>query len=202
MAPRSSLRHVVLEGSPEISRRPRHVLETWRHHADHEVAIVVERDRPTQDPRIGIETAPPQAVAQDHDPRPASLIVRPLKSPTHRRHDAEDLEILGRDQLALEPLRLVRALKGGSPAPHHGDRLEGAGPRRQLAIGPEGQIDPRPIVAPIRDGDHLAGIGIGQRPQEDWVHHPEDRATPPIPSASVSTAMAVKPGSARSPRTA
>jgi hypothetical protein len=47
----------------------------------------------------------------------------------------------------------------------------------------------------MRQLHQLAGFGIGQRLEQDGIDHAEDGVLAPMPSASVSTATAVKPGS-------
>ena len=74
----------------------RRVDEVRGHHADDEIALVVERDRTTDDGVVATEALLPIRVAEDDDPIVSGLLFVP-EGPTQVRRPAEDIEEACRD---------------------------------------------------------------------------------------------------------
>ena len=77
-----------------------------RHDADHGVRLAVERDWLADDARVGGEAAAPQALTEQHDLRPAGLVLPRLERPSEQRLHPEDQEVTGRHTSADQTFRL------------------------------------------------------------------------------------------------
>ena len=162
------------ERLPELGLRLREG-EGCGHHPDHLAADSVQGDTPSDDPRVGCETALPEAVAQDDDALVARLRLFGTEDATPGRGDAEDLEVLGRDQGRLHRLRVAagaeahrRQLLDG------GDLLEGARPFAPVEDVPPVHDVARSPRAGFPDAHELLGSPKRQGPQQHRVDDAED----------------------------
>ena len=179
MAPRPSLREVVLKRRPQFGRGSQHVFEIARHHADHRIAVVVEGDLSSDDRRIAAEAAPPQGIAENGHVRPVEAILGRLKIPSQHRSHAQHPEVTRADALPVELFRLAGAGRCRPPGLENGDRIERAVPFNQRAIHAERSIVARPIAPEFPDHRDASGIGVRQWIEQDRPHGAEDRRRRP-----------------------
>ena len=93
-------------------------IETGRHHADDRVALAVQVEGLAGYLRVGAEAALPQAVAHDDHATGSGPVLFGQERAAQLRLDAQQGKEVGRDALAVNPLRLadarqVKALVGG-----------------------------------------------------------------------------------------
>src|SRR5262249_27846551 len=75
MAPRPTLRHVILERAPHVGLRCEDVFETLRHYADDRVVVAFKSDVATDNCRVGVKSAPPQLIAENQNVRSVQPVV-------------------------------------------------------------------------------------------------------------------------------
>jgi hypothetical protein len=83
--------------------------EGWRHHANHQVGIVVQHDLASEHVRVRAERRPPQRVAEDHGWGRAFAVFAVGKDTTERSPDAKRREQVGADRRAADALRFTSA---------------------------------------------------------------------------------------------
>jgi hypothetical protein len=101
-------RRIVGERQPDV-RPLEHaigddVLDARRHHPGNHVRPPAELHRTADDVRVGIEAAPPQVCAEDHEPAVVPTILRVGETPAQCRLDAGDAEEPGCDAHAAHAL--------------------------------------------------------------------------------------------------
>jgi hypothetical protein len=150
--------------------------EVWRHDADDGVVRAVESDGFSGDVEGGAKFAAPEAAAEHDHGSGAKLIVTVVEGAPDDGTDAEDFEEFGGDHVAGD------AFGGFAGAKEvvvlvavHGERGEGlivALPVEEIGVVGGSALDAGHSVV---HGDELAGLGIGQRIEEDAVDHGEKR---------------------------
>jgi hypothetical protein len=174
-------RHLLRPRQPDL-HVPEGEAEHVRHHADDGVGLSLQPDRLADDAWIPAETPPPEAGAQHHHVGSPLLILGRSEPAPEQRLDPPDVEELAADPLAVEhlgvpPLGEVEILVviGGE-----------GGEQPGLAQGAEAREGRRALLQPLfrradPDPRHAAGIGVGERPQDDRVEQAEDRRVRPDP---------------------
>jgi hypothetical protein len=154
-----------------------------RQNPDHRVGgIVVQAHGATDDPRVLVEHALPQADAQqDHFGRTGPLFFG-REEPPYNRTDAEHIKELGSHVAQAH-------MFGPFVAGHVGDQFRGKGDRLKglvvltprtvsrkggCASGPRSRID-------LPQAHHPLLVGDGQRPEEHLIEQTEDRRGPRNP---------------------
>ena len=144
-------------------------------------AEVVDAEPLAEDVGIAIEAALPQVVADKHHRLGVAVILRLSEPAPHQRLDAERLDGVIGEHLALEPLgaRHLRVSRVGDVAldadvaPR--DREERLLARKVQADGGVGQVV---LVRPVRRREpelhQSIRIGVGKRPEENGVHQAEN----------------------------
>jgi hypothetical protein len=95
--------------------------ESGRQHADHSVRLAIDRDRPAEHRRIGVELPLPQRIGEDRDVRGAGRdILVGQEIPAERGLDAEQRQIARAHDLVGETLRPLAA--GERALVLHGER--------------------------------------------------------------------------------
>src|SRR5262245_51767831 len=124
VAPRPSLRHVVLQRRPDLRIRRGNILEFRRHDPQDVVVLPIQSDVAADNRAIACETPAPECVAQDHNVRTVAEILIFAKVPAEYGPDAKHSEIAGTDALAMQPLRLVPTRYRWLPGPDGCDRIK------------------------------------------------------------------------------
>ncbi len=106
-----------IEGERQPQVRSYRELESVGHDPDDRPAFAFQCDRPANDLRIASETAPPQAVALDHDRRAARRIFCLCEGSTQRRHHAERSKQLSGNVRLRQSLRLAASCESAVPEP-------------------------------------------------------------------------------------
>src|SRR5438105_10381418 len=79
-------------------------LKICRHNADHREQLAIERNRLTGNLRIGLKTALPRAIAEDHGVRFGPIVIRRKGSAEHWLN-SENIEKTARSKNARHALR-------------------------------------------------------------------------------------------------
>ena len=151
--------------------------ESRGQHAHHGVRLPVDGERAPDHARIGPETGPPQAVAEERHPMRAPALVIERECAAERRSDSEDAEHLRRSDDGAYALRLLRARDVHRLAVHRRHPREGAARlahaveigRRETELGVRIALD-------RRDPHQAVRVRIGQWPQQYGPGHAEHRA--------------------------
>src|SRR6185436_572980 len=109
---------------PQLRRRNVDRREAFRHHADHLMALAVDRDGAADDAWIAAEAALPQAVAEHDHARGVRHVVFLAEPASERRPRAGDVEVVVGRLLAEQRLRHLSPGEAGAPAPDAGQALE------------------------------------------------------------------------------
>ena len=162
-------------------------------HDANDLFLAVERDRLADERRIAAERARPESVAEDCDSRVLPVVIFRQRS-TQRRRDAKNTEYCRRYASAVEPLwrDAARGVAARQISREPGIRL------RQLTDNlkirrREAELDRRVGELLIKQHE-LLWVAVRQRLQQHAVDDAENGGLAPMPSASVSTAAAAKPG--------
>ena len=117
--------HAVRDGNPNfsVSRQVKQIGDVWDY-ADDSKILAIESDRLADDLRIGVETTTPQSLAHDRREDFVWMIFFRQKYAAHHRLDAEQGEKSGRNNSALNLLRLSRARQIECPIRVSGDLLK------------------------------------------------------------------------------
>jgi hypothetical protein len=162
-----------VERQPELrSSRPQRQLR--RHDADDGVRLAVDRDSLPDDPRVGAEAAPPEAVTEHHHSGCAVGFVGPSESATEGWCDAQRLEVVGRDARRDDALRFAATGEVHRGACRGGELLQRLRVRAPVEIIGRGQPHVA-TVAVFDDGEEAFRFAVGKRPEHDRVHETEDR---------------------------
>src|SRR5262249_55327528 len=107
VAPRTLVRHVVLERSPQLRVGGENVLELPRQNTDDLIEIIIERYSPSHDRGVGAESSPPQRIAdQDHRWTLPNVILGEQVA-SERWMNAEHVEVARAHPLRVKTLRLL-----------------------------------------------------------------------------------------------
>ncbi len=161
-------------GQPDVVLGHRK-LELGRQNADHDVWLVVEHERPSDETRIGAEACAPGVVGEDGGlERPACIFPRRKPAADDRLHSQRG-EKVGGDEAGAEAIRLAFSGEVGSLRPHQAEVADGA----ELAfpvleIGHRHQLR-APCLVHAAKHHHTIRIRIRQRPQQHRVDDGEDR---------------------------
>ena len=150
---------------PEV-RAGRREVEVRRHDAPHLVGDPVERQRPSDDGRIGAEALPPQRVAQEGGRCRAGALVVEAEARTQRRRAAQAGQQIARDRHDAHAQGLVESGEGPVDRRDVGGDVEGARPLSQL--------DELADVADVEDADQPVRFLDRQRAQKNAVEGAED----------------------------
>ncbi len=137
--------------------------------------VVVERDLPADDRRIGGEAATPQTIAEDDDLRPVILIVCGREVAAQSGRNAKRAEICRADLLPVDALRFAVADHRRLPRLHHRQRLKRTRALAEPLKCSEGRIERRAFASALPHHHDSARLGIGQRPKQNRIHRAEDR---------------------------
>ena len=158
---------VQTQWPPQVSARRHDRTKPGGKHADDLVRLTAEGHGPADDVGRGSEVPPPDAVADHHHARGIGDVVFATTRPAERGNDAEHREVLMRDLLAGNGLRLGAADQCRPPRGHDGDFLE-----ERLFAAPVGVVSRcRPLVSwtaacphvlPDRD-EPIGGVMSSQR---------------------------------------
>ena len=164
-------------GCPDVDVARRHEVELARHHTDHFIRRVVQRDLSPEHVRRRAESPLPQAVA-DHGHAHAARVFVLCEDASEDRLRAENGPEVPGDPAARQFLGLAVARERHLSGVGRGDvrehRVEAA-PRvplrgRRIELLGTGQAR---VVVP--DHDQTAGVRIGQRPDQDGIDGAEHR---------------------------
>jgi hypothetical protein len=177
---------IVGRATRPIRRRERHWKpdiaaagenESGRHHADGAIFDAVEQEVASHHAGIGAVAFRPQAVAKQHYFRAARLIfLRRDAAAQHRRHAQQRQQVRG-DQRDFHLLRLPIAGNGAQIAAYGGHigedvvaplPIEHVGRRRSILR----EAHPGRVFPNLH---HARGIFHLQRPQQQGIHHAENR---------------------------
>jgi hypothetical protein len=160
-------------GEPEVARQ----------HADHRVALVVQRDGLADHRPVAAEPLHPEAVAEQHDRAvPFAVLVLTKQTPGLRLHAEHRQERRG-GTADLDARRISAARHRLRGRPHRGDGVESrdAGLPQQVLAGGRRQrgVSPRHCGNHRADDDEPFVMRVGQRPEQDRVDQREDRGVRP-----------------------
>src|SRR5215468_11743641 len=109
MPPRPALRHVILERPPYVGRRCENVFETLRHDADDRVVVAFKSDVAADNRRVGVESAPPQLIAENHNVGSVQPVVGRSQVAAEERPDSQYSKVSRAHALSFKPLRFIDA---------------------------------------------------------------------------------------------
>ncbi|HTW47689.1 MAG TPA: hypothetical protein VMD92_07065 [Acidobacteriaceae bacterium] len=115
---------VVVERRPDVRLRRQHVLKLVRHHADHRVAIAIERDGAAYDPAIAAEFSLPKPVAHDRDLRPVISVFGGKKVAAQPGRHTQHAQKARAHAFPVQPLGLCPAHQYRLPGLVGSQRLE------------------------------------------------------------------------------
>jgi len=147
--------------------------EAVRHHPDHGVRLAVERHGAADNSGIAMEERVPRIGSQHENTRCASVVLARRKGAAQTRLNAEHMEEVGAGDQLSRRMRLGNAAEDGHGEGVIGDALQGM--RAGLPSPDVRQGDRRLGASPVGliDGHQARGIRIGDRMQQDLVHHRE-----------------------------
>ena len=198
---RFGFRRIELERQPQRRLGVRK-LETPRHDADDRARHAVDRDRPAQDRRIGVEARFPEALANDDGGRRAGAIVILAEPAAHERRRSEHTK----ETRARE--RGERTVRGPASSLRRNGEVDCSGTIRRHSR--EDMVvarvqEKRGVRDRQRAGRRRCEMGqlpaiVGQRPGGTFTI--VTRRAVAIPSVSVDVAASVKAGTRRRRRAA
>src|SRR5262245_46095373 len=174
MAPGSTLGHVVLQWRPYFRCWRQHVLEAGRHHANHHIRSLVERDRVIYDAAVTGETPFPERGTQQNDVGSAGPIVRRLEQSPQRRRHTQNIEISRTDALTFDAFRMAGSRHSRLPGLVCRHPLERTSTLRKFSIHPERALVARPITTDFPNGGKPISSRVRQRLEQDGIQRAEN----------------------------
>jgi hypothetical protein len=150
-------------------------LERRRHHAGDRERLIVHRDDPADCRRIGIESPPPQTVAQDHHPPAVRRVFVRSEVAAQDGAYAERPKEIRRHTHAANPLRLAVGDERGRPRSDERDLFEAVAAIAPVEIGRVSDVACGSIRTAIADQGEPLRRRVRERPQQHGIHDAEDR---------------------------
>ncbi len=157
-------------------------VEIPRHDADHREALPAQDEGAAEDAGVAAESPLPESLAQEDDAVGARLLLLRAERPAEDRSLPERRERPRRDLPPVDALGLAHGVR----RPAHGaedevlpvvagDGLEDRALVAQVLEVRHGEAHLRDLLRPLGEEHEAPGLRVRQGPQQDGVHHAEDR---------------------------
>ncbi len=175
------LAHEGVDRDPEVGVPG--IPEAGRHDSDHLPRLAPYLNREGSQVSIGTELVAPESFAYDDAASSAgSEFLRQERAPQHWP-DAQGIEKIGRDGRTQCPGRLLSPEHGRRAvevqARVHRHRLEAPALLAPVEEVRRGDMHLLPVLVQFPDADDSIRFGVGERFEQNRIHHAEDRAVRP-----------------------
>ena len=167
-------RRGVSERHEDLRVRVDDVVVLGRQHADDGTRLAAERNRATDDRRIGVEASLPELVAENDDGVLIGNVFVPHEITAERHRHAERAEVVPCDARALEALGILRRRERRLPRADGGDGGEGRGAGAHVLDRAVARREWLPSLPRPKEREPFR-VRVRQRLEEQGVDHTEDR---------------------------